>query len=88
MAESMKNVDILISPTVASDIPRIDEVHNVDSITEYANDYFTVPSSVAGTPCVCIPGNKLGQSIKVWGKFGQDLNLLSQARLIDKLIDN
>lgn len=60
MTDSMKNVDILISPTVASDIPRIDEVNNVDSITEYANDYFTVPSSVAGTPCICLPGAKLG----------------------------
>lgn len=88
MTDALKDVDILISPTVANDIPRIDKVAHIDSITEYANDYFTVPSSVAGTPCVCLPGLKLGQSLKVWGKFGQDLNLLSQARLIDKLIDN
>lgn len=82
----MKDLDVLLSPTVAIDIPRIDEVKDIDQISEFANDYFTVPSSIAGTPALCIPGKTFGTSLKVWGKFGNDRKLIDQSAFLDNLM--
>jgi len=73
----------MVSPTAAREIPNINDIDHLDPIEEYGNDYYTVPSSICGAPATCIPGKTLGTSLKVWGKYGDDIKLLKISESID-----
>jgi aspartyl-tRNA(Asn)/glutamyl-tRNA(Gln) amidotransferase subunit A len=91
--DTMKEVDILISPNAVGDIPTVEEVRSgkIDAIVgEYSQDYFTVPSNVCGAPSLCLPLNKesVGERAmyKLWGKYGYDKGILQIGRLIDAAV--
>ncbi|WPG99264.1 Hypothetical protein R9X50_00207500 [Acrodontium crateriforme] len=48
-------VDILLTPTVPTLPPTIEEVKNQTPVESYMNDVFTVPASLAGLPAISIP---------------------------------
>jgi len=94
-SSTLSEVDILISPNAIGDIPTVESVTSgkIDPILgQYSQDYYTVPSNVAGAPALCIPMNKgQGQKtamFKLWGKYGNDKQILQIGKLIDSAVRN
>lgn len=52
--DAFKNVDVLISPTVATPPFKIGELRS-DPIAMYLNDYFTIPNCITGMPALSLP---------------------------------
>ena len=56
--EAMKQVDVMISPNSASDIPSANDLRTgkLDAIVgEYSQDYYTTPSNLWGAPAIWMP---------------------------------
>ncbi|CAI26864.1 Fragment of Glutamyl-tRNA(Gln) amidotransferase subunit A (duplication) [Ehrlichia ruminantium str. Gardel] len=51
--ESFKSVDYILTPTAPKEAFAMDE--QLDTLTMYLNDVFTVPASLAGLPAISIP---------------------------------
>ena len=52
---AFKDVDVILTPTAPSTAFAIGEKMD-DPIVMYMNDVFTVPASMAGLPCISVPG--------------------------------
>ncbi|CAL9733854.1 glutamyl-tRNA(Gln) amidotransferase subunit A, mitochondrial [Monosporozyma servazzii] len=84
-----KGIDMVLVPTSLTPPPKIaDVVKNQTSkqreenpITNYINDFFTVPMSLAGLPTISIPmSHQSNLGIQVVGQFGDDYNVLNFAK--------
>ena len=98
---SSQGVDILLSPNAVGEIPTVSAIQNgeIDAVVgEYSQDYYTVPSNVAGAPALCLPMKKIDHlssevkapaaNYKLWGKYGHDKSLLKIGKLVDEAVRN
>ncbi|KAG6125190.1 hypothetical protein E4U12_007492 [Claviceps purpurea] len=76
-------VDFLLSPTTPSFAPKLGDVMSEGSLEAYMGDVFTVPSSLAGLPCVSVPsrvvGSALPMGLQLIGQYWDDRRLLAMA---------
>lgn len=91
-------VDIILTPTVPTLPPTVEEVWQQSAIEQYMNDVFTVPASLACLPAASVPV-KLPDSVRaemdkkdvttagmqLIGQFGDDGLVLRAAQLIEDL---
>ncbi|OAA32970.1 glutamyl-tRNA amidotransferase, A subunit [Moelleriella libera RCEF 2490] len=83
-------VDFLLSPTTPSFAPKLDDVLSESSLEAYMGDVFTVPSSLAGLPCVSVPstveGSALPLGLQLIGQYWDDVRLLKMAERLKALV--
>ena len=80
------NVDLLLTPTTPSSAFELGT--QIDPLTMYMNDVFTVPASLAGLPAINIPSqiSSLGLplGLQIIGKSFDELTLLKVASHIEE----
>ncbi|GAT75226.1 aspartyl/glutamyl-tRNA amidotransferase subunit A [Ehrlichia ruminantium] len=88
--ESFKSVDYILTPTAPKEAFAMDE--QLDTLTMYLNDVFTVPASLAGLPAISIPiglsKNKLPLSLQIIGNYYDEGGILNIASVIEKYTGN
>lgn len=79
-------IDLMLLPTSLTPPPKISDVvknqtnqkEEENPVTNYINDFFTVPISLAGLPAISIPMSpKSNLGLQVVGQFGDDYNVLN-----------
>ena len=84
---AFSNCDAILTPTAPSGAFKIGE-KNIDPITMYMNDIFTVPASLAGLPAMSIPAgldsNRCPLGLQLIGKGFDEETLFSIGTIIEK----
>ncbi|KAG6064872.1 hypothetical protein E4U32_007945 [Claviceps aff. humidiphila group G2b] len=84
-------VDFLLSPTAPSLAPKLGDVMSEGSLEAYMGDVFTVPSSLAGLPCVSVPsravGSALPMGLQLIGQYWDDRRLLAMAERLKAAVE-
>jgi aspartyl-tRNA(Asn)/glutamyl-tRNA(Gln) amidotransferase subunit A len=62
---AFEKVDVILSPTAPTPAFSLENESQMDPVSLYLNDLFTIPSSMAGLPAISIPGklNKKGMPL-------------------------
>ncbi|AUO54848.1 Asp-tRNA(Asn)/Glu-tRNA(Gln) amidotransferase subunit GatA [Ehrlichia canis] len=84
--ESFKKIDYILTPTAPKEAFSINE--QLDTLTMYLNDVFTVPASLAGLPAISVPiglsKNNLPLSLQIIGNYYDEGGILNLASIIEK----
>ncbi len=86
--ESDGKVDALLTPCAMSPALTLEQVENKDlALGDYANDIFTVPSSLAGLPALSVPFARTGKDglpigMQLIGQYGDESTLMDIAELM------
>ena len=72
-------VDLLLTPTCMKPAPRRNASNATAPLSEYVNDVFTVPPSLAGLPALSIPYKTSMVGVQLIGQYGYDFPLLNAA---------
>ncbi|ABD44527.1 aspartyl/glutamyl-tRNA(Asn/Gln) amidotransferase, A subunit [Ehrlichia chaffeensis str. Heartland] len=84
--ESFKKIDYILTPTTPKEAFAINE--QLDTLTMYLNDVFTVPASLAGLPAISVPiglsKSNLPLSLQVIGNYYDEGGILNVASIIEK----
>lgn len=92
IAEDFKSafnkVDAIILPTAPSAAFAIEDSLNIDPVTMYLNDIFTIPASLAGLPCSNVPfaltASGLPLGIQVVGNLFDEASVIKVSAFLEK----
>ncbi|KAG0656805.1 Trimeric GatFAB AmidoTransferase(AdT) complex subunit [Monosporozyma unispora] len=86
---SDEGIDFMLVPTSLTPPPKMDDVvksqtnkqQEENPVTNYMNDFFTVPMSLAGLPTISIPMSlKSNLGVQIVGQYGDDYKVLNFAK--------
>jgi len=84
--EAFAKVDAILTPTTPSEAFALGEL-NDDPIKMYINDVLTVPASLAGLPCISVPGaltnNNLPLGLQLITNHFEEVNLFKAAKALE-----
>lgn len=80
-------IDIIIAPTNGSEPPLIKDFKDIDPVSSYMDDVFTIPMSLAGLPTMSIPFGNDSMGFQLVGQHGQDYKVLEFTRLVDGVLN-
>ncbi|PPR15343.1 MAG: Glutamyl-tRNA(Gln) amidotransferase subunit A [Alphaproteobacteria bacterium MarineAlpha9_Bin3] len=84
---AFKNCDAILTPTAPTGAFKVGE-KNMDPVTMYMNDVFTVPASLAGLPAISIPSgldsNGYPLGLQLIGKGFDEETLFSVGTILEK----
>jgi Asp-tRNA(Asn)/Glu-tRNA(Gln) amidotransferase A subunit family amidase len=82
LAEKMKDVDFLLTPSAPSEAPA--------SLASTGDPVFNRAWTAFGVPCVTLPYGKgpngLPLAVQLVGAFGADMTLLARARRVEEVL--
>ncbi|KAG8530082.1 uncharacterized protein KY384_005564 [Bacidia gigantensis] len=95
-ANTEEGVDMIITPTVQSLPPRLEDVRARHPVDSYSADVLTVPASLAGLPAVSVPvpvpreygpvaEGVRSTAVQIIGQFSCDSMVIRTAQLIEAL---
>ena len=89
-AHAFKNIDAILTPTAPSEAFSTDQKLD-DPITMYLNDIYTIPASLAGLPCISIPGglskNGLPLGLQLIGNHFQEQQVLNISLALERQLN-
>lgn len=89
-ATSFESVDAILLPSAPTEAFALDAKQD-DPVTMYLNDIFTIPSSLAGLPCMTVPAalskNHLPLGMQVVGKAFDEFTMLRVARALERSVN-
>ena len=88
LANALKQVDVLVSPTFPITAPLIGELVD-DPLTMYLSDLYTIAVNLAGIPAISVPcgvdRKGLPVGIQFWGAHGGDDRLLAFSQTFEDM---
>ena len=84
---AFENVDVIMLPSAPTAAFGVDDKPS-NPVTMYLNDIFTIPSSLAGLPCISVPAalssSGLPLGMQIVGKALDEYNTLKAAAAIER----
>ena len=85
---AFKKVDIILTPSTPSAAFPINGVKNIDPVTMYLNDAFTIPANLAGLPAMSVPAgfdkDRLPLGLQLIGKHFDEQTMFDVALAIEE----
>jgi len=86
--EAFKKVDAILTPSTPNSAFAFSEIKNIDPVTMYLNDVFTVPANLAGLPAMSIPAgfdnNNLPLGLQIIANNFDEQTMLNIALAIEE----
>jgi aspartyl-tRNA(Asn)/glutamyl-tRNA(Gln) amidotransferase subunit A len=86
--EAFKQVDAILTPSTPNSAFAFNEIKNIDPVTMYLNDVFTVPANLAGLPAMSIPAgfdnNNLPLGLQIIANNFDEQTMLNIALAIEE----
>eukprot|EP00039_Didymoeca_costata_P013676 m.211967 g.211967 ORF g.211967 m.211967 type:complete len:476 (-) comp15843_c0_seq6:35-1462(-) len=89
---AFRGVDVILTPTTPTTAPTLEEAKNMSLVETYANDVYTVPTSLAGLPAISIPvqerKEKYPIGMQLIGKYGDEESVLYVAQVLEECVQS